>query len=112
MLTYRTRDRTRGERLPLEWVVKKQTLDNARFWGLHDRGVIRSGLKADVNVIDYDALQVGKPYLVNDLPGGATRLMQSATGYKATIVAGQIVQRDGQETGARPGGVVRGRHSL
>lgn len=109
MLTYWTRDRTRGERLPLEWVVKKQTLDNARFFGLHDRGAIRPGLKADVNVIDYNALEVSKPYLVDDLPGGAKRLMQTAVGYKATVVAGQVVQRNGQETGARPGTVVRGR---
>ena len=74
--------------MPLAWMVKKQTLDNARFFGLHGRGAIRPGLKADLNVIDYDALEVSRPYLVDDLTGGAKRLMQTATGYTATVAAG------------------------
>ena len=107
-LTLWTRDRTRGEKLPLEFIVRKQTLDTARLFGMHDRGVLAPGYKADINVIDYDRLRVRQPQIVHDLPGGAKRLIQKADGYVATVVSGQVVLRDGEPTGARPGRVVRG----
>jgi N-acyl-D-aspartate/D-glutamate deacylase len=107
-ITIWTRDRTRGERLPLEFIVRKQTQDTARLFGMYDRGVVAPGYKADLNVIDYDKLRVLPPQIVHDLPGGAKRLIQRSEGYVATIVAGQTVLRDGEPTGARPGRVVRG----
>jgi N-acyl-D-aspartate/D-glutamate deacylase len=108
MLSYWARDRDRGERLPLELVVRKQTHDTARLFGLGDRGVVAPGFKGDLNVIDYDNLHLKLPQLVFDLPGGARRLIQKAEGYKATIVSGEVTLRDGEETGARPGKLVRG----
>jgi len=109
MLTHWTRDRTRGERLPLEWIVKKQTQDTAALFGLTDRGTIEPGKRADLNVIDYDALALQTPEMVHDLPAGGRRLVQRSVGYVATIVAGVITRRDGADTGARPGRLVRGR---
>ncbi|MBM3504644.1 MAG: amidohydrolase family protein [Alphaproteobacteria bacterium] len=108
MLTHWVRDRTRGERLGLEWVVRKQTFDTARLYGLFDRGLIKPGQRADMNLIDFDRLTLESPHFVNDLPADALRLMQTARGYVATFVAGQAVQREGRETGARPGKLVRG----
>jgi N-acyl-D-aspartate/D-glutamate deacylase len=108
MLTHWARDRSRGERLPLEWVVRKMTRDTATLYGLCDRGQLTPGMKADVNVIDFDRLTLRMPQLVFDLPAGARRLTQRAEGYRATIVSGQVVLRDGQDTGARPGQLVRG----
>jgi N-acyl-D-aspartate/D-glutamate deacylase len=108
MLSHWVRDRDRGERLPLELVVKKQTHDTAKLYGLGDRGVVAPGYKADFNVIDYDALQLELPELVFDLPGGARRLIQRARGYEATIVSGEVTMSKGEETGARPGKLVRG----
>jgi N-acyl-D-aspartate/D-glutamate deacylase len=108
MLTHWARDRERGERLPLELVVQKQTRDTANTYGLGDRGVVAPGYRADLNVIDFDALQLALPELVHDLPGGARRLIQRADGYKHTLVAGEETMRDGEETGARPGKLVRG----
>ena len=108
MLTHWVRDRTRGERLPLELVIKKQTHDSARLFGLEDRGVLAPGYKADVNLIDFDRLQLALPELVFDLPGGARRLIQKATGYTATVVAGEVTFEQGEPTGARPGKLVRG----
>jgi N-acyl-D-aspartate/D-glutamate deacylase len=108
MLTHWTRDRTRGETLPLEWVVKKQTHDTARLYGLGDRGTIEVGMLGDLNVIDYDALQLGSPKVVADLPAGGKRLVQDATGYVATIKAGEVTFENGEDTGARPGVLLRG----
>ena len=108
MLTHWARDRDRGERLPLELVVQKQTRDTAALYGLGDRGVVAPGYRADLNVIDFDALSLALPELVHDLPGGARRLIQRADGYGATIVAGVVTMRDGEDTGARPGELVRG----
>jgi N-acyl-D-aspartate/D-glutamate deacylase len=108
MLTHWTRDRTRGERLPLEWVVRKMTSDTASLYGLDDRGAIAKGKKADFNIIDFEGLQLDRPEMVYDLPGGARRLLQGARGYLATIVSGVVVMRDGRETGARPGRLIRG----
>jgi N-acyl-D-aspartate/D-glutamate deacylase len=108
MLVHWTRDRRRGERLPLEWVVKAQSADTAAAVGLHDRGRLAPGLKADVNVIDYDRLTLHAPEVRFDLPAGGKRLVQRADGYSATIVAGSITYRDGEATGALPGRLIRG----
>ena len=108
MLTHWTRDRARGPKLPLEWVVKRLTADNAAALGLGDRGRIAVGLKADINIIDYDKLAVHKPEVLYDLPAGGRRLIQRTEGYVATIVSGVAVMRDGVATGALPGRLVRG----
>jgi len=107
MLSYWTRDRTRGERLPLADVVKWMTADCADVLGLADRGRIAPGLKADLNVIDYDRLALHAPRATYDLPAGGVRLVQDATGYAATIVSGEIVHRDDQPTSNLPGRLVR-----
>lgn len=108
MLTHWTRDRSRGERLPLEWVVKAQTNDTASFIGLHDRGRLAPGLKADINVIDMDKLYFTPPQMLYDLPAGGRRLVQKTKGYIATIVAGEVALENGAPTDARPGKLVRG----
>ncbi len=108
MITHWTRDRTVGERLPLEWVVKKQTRDTARLYGLGDRGTIEPGMLGDLNVIDYDTLQLGNPYVAADLPAGGKRLLQKATGYVATVKSGEVTFAHGEDTGARPGVLLRG----
>jgi N-acyl-D-amino-acid deacylase len=108
MLTHWVRDRSRGERLPLESVVRKQTSDTAQAFGLHDRGIVAPGMKADVNVIDFERLELGVPWVAADLPGGADRLMQSAVGYVASMVSGKVVRREGEDTGERPGRLIRG----
>jgi N-acyl-D-amino-acid deacylase len=108
MLTHWVRDRTRGERLPIELVVRKMTSDTASLYGLDDRGTIEVGRKADLNVIDLDHLVLHRPEMHHDLPAGARRLLQRADGYTATIVSGTVIRRDGHDTGARPGALVRG----
>ena len=108
MLTHWTRDRTRGDKVPLAWAIKRLTSDNADVIGLNDRGRIAEGMKADINVIDYDKLKVHAPKVLYDLPSGGRRLMQETEGYKATIVSGVIVSRDGKATGDLPGRLVRG----
>jgi N-acyl-D-aspartate/D-glutamate deacylase len=107
-LTHWTRDRTRGPKLPLEMMVRKQTSYAADLLGLHDRGVVAPGYRADLNVIDYDGLKLMSPEVAYDLPLGGRRLIQRARGYMATIVAGQVTYRDGEPTGALPGRLVRG----
>jgi N-acyl-D-aspartate/D-glutamate deacylase len=109
MLTHWVRDRTAGERFPLEYIVKKQTYDTAAFYGFNDRGLIKPGLKADLNLIDFDRLGFGPPRMIHDLPAGGPRLMQKATGDVATLVSGEIIQRNGEDTEARPGKLVRSR---
>ncbi len=108
MLTHWTRDRSRGEKLPLEWVVKRMTHDTAALYGLGDRGTLEVGKKGDVNVIDYEALQLERPQAVHDLPTDAMRLIQKSRGYIATVVSGEVIARHGEETGARPGQLIRG----
>ncbi|WP_268812544.1 amidohydrolase family protein [Embleya scabrispora] len=103
----RSRRRSRPRRLPLEFLVRKQTMDTAALYGLTDRGVIAEGKRADLNVIDPDTLTLHRPRMVHDLPAGGGRMLQQATGYLATIVAGQITRRNGQDTGARPGRLIR-----
>ncbi|MFN3201307.1 MAG: N-acyl-D-amino-acid deacylase family protein [Bradymonadia bacterium] len=107
MLTHWTRDRTRGPQLPLPRVVQMMTAANADYLGLSDRGRIAVGQRADVNVIDMTELSLSRPEMVQDLPGGGRRLLQSAQGYRATVVAGQVVSRDGARTGVLPGRLVR-----
>jgi N-acyl-D-aspartate/D-glutamate deacylase len=108
MLTHWVRDRSRGKRIPIELVVKRMSHDTAQLYGLHDRGVIAPGMKADLNVIDTDHIQLKLPEMVYDLPEHGRRLIQRAEGYRATIVAGEVILRDGQPTDARPGRLVRG----
>jgi N-acyl-D-aspartate/D-glutamate deacylase len=108
MLTHWVRDRRRGPRLPLELVVHRQTAQTAELYGLSDRGVLAPGRRADVNVIDFERLSFEPPRMAHDLPGGAPRLVQRATGYDATFVRGvQTVDHD-EPTGALPGRLVRG----
>ena len=108
LLQFWGRDVSAGERLPIEWIVKQQCADTAELVGLDDRGVLTPGRRADMNVIDFDALAIGAPEMLHDLPAGGKRLVQRATGYRATLVAGEVVMRDGDATGARPGRLVRG----
>ncbi len=107
LLSHWGRDRKSG-RLDVSWLVKRHTQDNARAVGLEDRGVVAVGKKADLNVIDFDKLRVEAPVMKWDLPAGGKRLLQRATGYRATIVSGQVTYRDGEPTGALPGRLVRG----
>jgi len=108
LLTHWARDRVRGPKLPLEWVVRKMTHDTAALYGLGDRGVVAPGKKADLNVIDFERLALGLPEVADDLPAGAKRLLQRATGYEATLVSGKVTWRNGEHTGALPGALVRG----
>lgn len=108
LLTHWVRDRERGPRLPLEWAVRKMTHDTARLYGLNDRGVLAPGRKADLNLIDFERLQLRLPHMVFDLPSGARRLIQEAEGYVATLVSGQVILREGEDSGARPGRLIRG----
>ena len=106
MLSHWARDR--GDKgISVEAAVKKQTSDTARLHGLTDRGEIRPGLKADINVIDYENLKISNLELLHDFPAGAVRLSQKAEGYVATLVSGEVIQRNGVDTGARPGTVIR-----
>jgi N-acyl-D-aspartate/D-glutamate deacylase len=107
LLSYWARDRAR-DRIPLETAVHKLTGATAALFGLGDRGVLAPGMKADVNVIDFDRLQLHRPQLVSDLPGGASRLIQRADGYEMTINAGEVTMERGEDTGARPGVLLRG----
>ena len=103
LLTYWARDAGAADRLEVEWVVKRQAADTARWIGLDDRGVIAPGRRADVNLIDMDRLALRVPEIRSDLPLGGKRLVQPVDGYRATIVAGQAVWEEGEATGARPG---------
>lgn len=107
MLTHWVRDRTRGERLELEAVIKKMTADTAALFGLTDRGVLEVGKRADVNIIDHKNLQLRAPRLVADLPAGGTRLLQAAEGYVATIVGGVVTRENDEFTGELPGRLIR-----
>lgn len=106
MLSYWTRDRTRGDRLEVPEVIHKLTSEPASLFGFEDRGVLRTGMKADINVLRYDELSLGRPRMEHDLPAGGGRLVQDAQGYVATIVNGVVVSHDGADTGARPGRLI------
>ncbi len=107
-LTHWTRDRARGALFPVSWIIKRLTSDNAAAIGLNDRGLLRVGMKADINVLDYDKLRLRPPEIAYDLPAGGKRLLQRTDGIDATIVSGAVVYRHGEATGALPGRLVRG----
>ena len=106
-LSHWARDRSHG-RMELGRVVEQLTSATARAVGLGDRGVVGEGMRADLNVIDFDRLRCEAPVMAYDLPAGGKRLLQGARGYRATVVAGEITYRDGEATGALPGRLVRG----
>jgi N-acyl-D-aspartate/D-glutamate deacylase len=112
ILSYWGRDRTKGDRFPLEFLVRKLTSDTARAYGLTDRGEIKPGLLADLNVIDFEQLRLFRPEAVYDLPAGGRRLVQRAEGYRYTVKSGQVTFEDGRHTGALPGTLVRGGREL
>jgi N-acyl-D-amino-acid deacylase len=107
MLTHWGRDRRRGPGLPLPQLVKMQTSETAEFFGFADRGRLAPGLRADLNLIDFERLRLHQPEVVSDLPAGGRRLVQRADGYRMTLVAGVPVFENGADTGARPGRLVR-----
>lgn len=111
MMTHWGRDRRRGERLPLPWIVQKLTRGGAELVGLLDRGLLAPGMKADVNVIDFDGLELHAPKVVRDLPAQGRRLLQKASGYTASIISGEVAFREGEGTGSRGGRLVRGARS-
>ncbi|MYE87250.1 MAG: amidohydrolase family protein, partial [Gammaproteobacteria bacterium] len=106
-LTHWVRDRSRGERLPIELMVAKCTNVPAKLFGLHDRGTLEIGKRADVNVVDLPSLTIHRPKLLHDLPAGGSRFIQPATGYVATLVRGEVTREGDRDTGARPGRVAR-----
>ena len=108
LLTHWVRGRTRGARLPLEYLVRRQTRDTAALYGMHDRGVLAPGMKADVNLIDAETLALAPPETVFDLPARGRRLVQRVQGYRMTVVSGAVVAENGEVTGALPGRLVRG----
>jgi len=108
MLTHWARDRSRGATLPLEEVVRMQTRETAELYGLNDRGIIAPGMKADLNVIDFEKLRILAPEMVFDLPADGRRMIQKAEGYRATIVSGVITFENGESTGEMPGHLIRG----
>lgn len=107
LLTHWGRDRERGPKFPVADLVRRLTSQPADLYSLADRGRIAVGMRADLNVIDFDALTLALPYAVHDLPAGGTRLIQPATGYDVTIVAGSVTRRNGVDTGSRPGRLLR-----
>jgi N-acyl-D-amino-acid deacylase len=108
LVSYWTRDRSRGRRIPLETAVRRLTRDPAHLYGLLDRGVVEPGRKADLNLIDYEHLRLLHPEEVTDLPGDAGRLIQRSEGYVSTLVSGEEIVASGELTDARPGQVLRG----
>jgi N-acyl-D-aspartate/D-glutamate deacylase len=111
VLTHWARDR-QGDRLTLEEAVKALTSVPAGVVGLGDRGILAPGYKADINVLDHSGMALHAPRIVDDLPAGGRRLDQSASGYRWTLVSGEVILRDDQPTGAYPGRLVRGRRTV
>ena len=108
ILTYWARDRVKGERFPLEFLVRKLTSDTAKAYGLNDRGELKPGMLADINIIDFERLRLFRPEAVHDLPAGGKRLVQRVEGYRYTLKSGEVTYDDGEFTGALPGTLVRG----
>ncbi len=108
ILTHWARDRTKGEHLPLEYLVRKLSFDTATAYGMNDRGLLAEGKLADVNVIDFEKLSLHRPEAIFDLPTGGKRLVQRVEGYKHIIKSGVPIFADGEHTGALPGKLVRG----
>jgi len=102
------RDRTRGDKIPLQKLIRMQTSETAEQLGLFDRGVLKPGYKADINIIDYDKLALLAPEIVYDLPANGRRLVQRAIGYEATVIAGKVAFRNGESTGQLNGKLLRG----
>lgn len=111
MLTHWVRDRERGPRFDLEFMVHRQTRQTAEFYGLRDRGLIAPGKRADMNIIDFDGLGFEAPHMVHDLPANGRRLVQKARGYSATFVAGVQTVHEDEFTGELPGRLIRGPQS-
>jgi N-acyl-D-amino-acid deacylase len=112
ILTHWARDRTKGERLPLEYLVRKLSYDTARAYGINDRGLLQSGYLADINVIDFDNLRLHRPEAIYDLPSGGRRLVQRVDGYRHVVKNGIETFSDNQHTGELPGTLIRGgRHA-
>ena len=111
LLTHWGRDRTRGKRLPLQWLIQGLTMQTAQQVGLNDRGQLKPGYRADINVIDFDNLNMTSPQIFHDLPAGGKRLMQRTSGYTASIVKGRVAFRNGEPTGELHGALVRGARS-
>jgi N-acyl-D-aspartate/D-glutamate deacylase len=109
LLAHFVRDRARGPRIGLEQAVRMQTSDTAALYGLNDRGRLAPGLRADLNLIDFQRLALPLPQMVYDLPANGQRLIQRASGYHRTILRGQVTFQDGEATGNLPGQLVRGR---
>jgi len=107
LLSHFVRDRA-GSKFSLEQAVKMHTHDTARAVCLEDRGTLEPGMRADINVIDFDSLQLESPEIIYDLPAGGKRMFQKAKGYRYTVVGGQVIMKDGIETQAMPGVLVRG----
>ena len=110
-LSHWARDRSAGNKIPLELIIRKQTKDTAETYGLFDRGEIKTGMIADINIIDFEKLNVSLPKMIFDLPKGGKRLVQESFGYLATIKSGEIVYENGQATGTLPGQVIRGKQT-
>jgi N-acyl-D-amino-acid deacylase len=108
-LSHWARDREAGKKFSLEMLIKKQTKDTAETFGLFDRGEIKVGMLGDINIIDFEKLNVSHPKMIHDLPLGGKRLVQDATGYVATIKSGEIISENGKATGALPGNLIRGK---
>ncbi len=106
-ITHWVRDRTRGKRMPIELMVHKQTLRNAELFGLNDRGAIAVGKRADLNLFDLSRLNLGSMRVHHDLPAGGSRILQGASGYVNTFVNGVKTRENDEDTGARPGRVIR-----
>ena len=110
-LSHWARDRSAGNKIPLELIIRKQTKDTAETYGLFDRGEIKTGMIADINIIDFEKLNVSLPKMIFDLPKGGKRLVQESFGYLATIKSGEVVYENGQATGSLPGQVIRGKQT-
>jgi len=108
LLTHWVRDRSRGERIGLEHIARCQTRNTAALFGLHDRGALVPGMKADANVIDFEHLRIHAPEMVFDLPASARRLVQRVDGYRHTVCSGEVTFENGEPTGAMPGTLIRG----
>ena len=107
-ISHWTKDRVKGDKIPLEFLVRKQTKETAETFGLMDRGQIKEGYMADINIIDHDKLCVYKPEMVHDLPTGSRRIIQKAGGYIATIKSGVVTFKNDEATGELPGTLIRG----
>ena len=108
VLTHWVRDRTRGEKVPVEFAVKRMSKDTAELYGFADRGVVAPGMKADLNVIDLEGLRLHPPEMIFDLPAGGRRFMQRASGYRYTLCSGEVTLENDEATGNYPGRLVRG----